>query len=526
LGRQQKDLKVSVIDLGFNSAKLANYHVDKDNSYAAYNQEGVTVRLGEGLDEAGHLSRESIYRTINALKLFKDIINLETTEHVLAVATSAVREATNRQEFLKKVYQETGFQFRVLSGKEESLYSYLGALKSTCIRTALFFDLGGGSLEMVYTENFKIKKLISLPLGALRLSRIYKDNGNHITFTKKNYSMLEQYILEELPDRSELDMSPDTTLVGVGGTLRAIARYDQEIQQYILDKIHNYRIDHESIDSICKKFYKMTPHEIAKIDAIGNSRAETITSGACTINMLMQKLGFNRVVVSAQGLREGVLLSFLESPQQYCKEEDTNQSQIENYVRVNCELGIIPTYSQDLISPLVYHGMLREREYEILNLAVKQISKTVLATNIYNLFYMIMDEDIAYLSHSEQLVLALSIIHTKKPKIANRLFKRYETILQSQNRRSIEKISACIVILGILERYKCNIQVTFCSEKKKIAIAIIADKDNLQFPKMLFNNAIKKFESVFDISVDFSLSYKSGGMIRTRKQEQKQILQL
>ncbi|MBV9178917.1 MAG: hypothetical protein JO297_17960 [Nitrososphaeraceae archaeon] len=508
-------MKVSVIDLGFNSVKLVNYYVNEDNSYEIYEEKRMNVKLGEGLNFTGHLRKKSIQRTINSLKFFRDIINFQSIKNVFPFATSAVREANNQKEFLEEIDKETGFQFRVLSGKEESLYSYLGALKSTCIPTALFFDLGGGSLEMVYAENFKIKKFISLPLGALRLSRSYKD-GSDITFTKKNYSRLEQYILEELPDRSELDMSPDTTLVGVGGTLRAIARYDQEIQQYILDKIHNYRIDHESIDSISKKFYKMTTHEIAKIDAIGNSRAETITSGACTINMLMRKLGFNRVVVSAQGLREGILLSFLESPQQYYKEEDTNQGQIENYVRVNCELGMVSTYSQDLILPLVYHGMLREREYEILNLGIKRISKTVLATNIYNLFYMIMDEDISYLSHSEQLVLALSIIHTKKPKSANRLFKRYETILQSQNRRSIEKISACIVILGILERYKCNIQVTFCDEKKKIVIAIIADKDNLQFPKMLFNNVIKKFESAFDIRVDFSISYKSGRMMRTR----------
>ncbi|HEY5631074.1 MAG TPA: hypothetical protein VIR31_03020, partial [Nitrososphaeraceae archaeon] len=332
-------MKVSVIDLGFNSVKLVNYYVNKDNSYEIYEEKRMNVRLGEGLNFTGHLRKKSIQRTINSLKFFRDIINFQSIKNVFPVATSVVREANNQKEFLKEIDKETGFQFRVLSSKE-ALYSYLGALKSTCIPTALFFDLGGGSLEMVYAENFKIKKFISLPLGALRLSRIYKDDGNHISFTKKNYSRLEQYILEELPDKSELDMSPDTTLVGVGGTLRAIARYDQEIQQYILDKIHNYRIDHESIDSISKKFYKMTPHEIAKIDAIGNSRAETITSGACTINMLMQKLGFNRVVVSAQGLREGVLLSFLESPQQYHKEEDTNQGQIENYIRVNCELGI------------------------------------------------------------------------------------------------------------------------------------------------------------------------------------------
>ena len=283
-------MKVSVIDLGFNSAKLVNYYVEKDRSYTAYSQEGVTVRLGEGLHESGFLSKASICRTINALKLFLDIINFESVEHVLAFATSAVREATNKTDFLTEVYQNTGLRLRVLSGKEESLYSYGGALKNICLPTTLFFDLGGGSLEMVYSENFKIKKVISLPLGALRLSQLYSDDGNHRSFTKKNYSRLEQHILQELPDRKELNLSPDTTLVGVGGTLRAIARYDQDFHHYILDKIHNYRIDYESVDFISKKLYKMTADEIAKIDAVGNNRAETITAGSCIINILKQKL--------------------------------------------------------------------------------------------------------------------------------------------------------------------------------------------------------------------------------------------
>jgi exopolyphosphatase/guanosine-5'-triphosphate,3'-diphosphate pyrophosphatase len=506
-------LKVSVIDLGFNSAKLVNYYVEKDRSYTAYSQEGVTVRLGEGLDESGFLSKASICRTINALKLFRDIINFESVEHVLAVATSAVREATNKADFLTEVYQKTGFRLRVLSGKEESLYSYGGALKNTCLPTTLFFDLGGGSLELVYSENFKIKKVISLPLGALRLSQIYNDDSNHRSFTKKNYSRLEQYILQELPDRKELNLSPDTTLVGVGGTLRAIARYDQDFHHYILDKIHNYRIDYESVDLISKRLYKMTADEITKIDAVGNNRAETITAGSCIIKMLMQKLEFNEVVVSAQGLREGILLSFLESPRQYYKENIT-QNKIQNYVRVNCELGIISKRSRDLILPLISNRIIKEKEHLILNLAIKQMSKIPVTTSLYNLFYMIIDEDIAYLTHGEQLILAFSIIHTKKPKIANWLFKRYESILRSQNRKSIEKISACIVILNILERNKCNIKLTFYNEKK-IIVAIILDNDSTKFPEMLFSNAIKKFETAFNVIVDFSISYKSNRMTTT-----------
>jgi hypothetical protein len=142
------------------------------------------------------------------------------------------------------------------------------------------------------------------------------------------------------------------------------------------------------------------------------------------------------------------------------------------------------------------------------------MSKIPVTTNLYNLFYIIIDEDIAYLTHGEQLILALSIIHTKKPKIANWLFKRYESILRSQNRKSIEKISACIVILNILERNKCNIKLTFYNEKK-IIVAIILDNDSTKFPEMLFSNAIKKFETAFNVIVDFSISYKSNRMTTT-----------
>jgi exopolyphosphatase/guanosine-5'-triphosphate,3'-diphosphate pyrophosphatase len=123
----------------------------------------MNVRLGEGLNFRGR--KKSIQRTISSLKFFQDIINFQSIKVVLPVATSAVREADNQEDFLNEIYEQTGFRFRVLSGQEEALYSYLGALKSVCIPTMLFFDLGGGSLEIVYTENFKVKKFISLPIG-------------------------------------------------------------------------------------------------------------------------------------------------------------------------------------------------------------------------------------------------------------------------------------------------------------------------------------------------------------------------
>jgi exopolyphosphatase/guanosine-5'-triphosphate,3'-diphosphate pyrophosphatase len=494
-------LKVSVVDLGFNSVKLVNYNVNQDNSYSAYEQESVKVKLGESLNESGYLGRQSIQRTIDSLKLFRDIIDFQSIKHVLAVATSAVREAGNKDEFLKEVYEETGFRFRVLSGQEEALYSFAGALKSTCIPTALFFDLGGGSLEIVYTENYNIKKFISLPLGSLRLSQTYGRTDG--TFAKKNYFRMKTYILNVLPTVKELDMSPDTTIVGVGGTLRAMARYDQQIGCYPLNKIHNYRMDYESINSISASFYKMKSNDIAKIDVIGNNRSETIAAGSCIINMLMQKLRFQKVVVSAQGLREGILSAFLESPKTYYT-ENINHDRIQNSVILSCKQEIIQKPANTFIEALVSIGLIKEREYEIIAHAIKQMSEIPLTTNLHNMFYMIIDEDSSHLSHSEQLVLALSIVYTRKAKTANSLFTRYRSILQPQNKKSIEKIAACISFSEILGRNKSKVRL-ISFNAKKIVMMITPGKKSL-LPIMLLENMLRNFEIAFGVSIDYYIS--------------------
>ena len=456
-------MKISVIDLGFNSIKLVNYYVNPDNSYKAYEQQGIRVRLGANLRETGLLSRESINSTINALKLFRDKINFQSINYVVAVATSAVREAVNKDDFLREVYQKTRFQFRVLSGKEEALFSYLGAIKSICIPTAVFFDLGGGSLEIVYTENYRIKQFMSLPLGSLRLSQIYsREDG---TYSKKNYLRMQSHILKTLPSSKELGKLTEATLIGVGGTLRSIAGYDQEIKNYALDKIHNYKIDYQSIECISRRLSKMRPRQIARIDAIGSNRAETITAGSCVINMLMRKLAFGKIVISTHGLREGVLSSFLEFPTPFYT-ENINKDQIQNFVRVSCKPEIIPESICSPVKPLTFAGLIKKQDYKILAHAIKEMSEIALTADLENVFHTIMDKDFRDLSHREQLLLALSIIYTRNPNTAKRFFIRYRQILKSQDKKSIKKIAACIGLSTVPERMKTKVKLTAFNEKE------------------------------------------------------------
>lgn len=163
-------MKISIIDIGSNTIKLVIYEVREDNSFIGVHQESTKVKLGESLAYSDSLNEQSILKSIDVLLQYRDITRLESANKVLCVGTSAVRESKNGKYFIDQVLKRTGFKVRVLNGEEEAYYSYLGASMTTCIPNGLYFDLGGGSLELVYTEDFNIKKAQALPLGALRYS--------------------------------------------------------------------------------------------------------------------------------------------------------------------------------------------------------------------------------------------------------------------------------------------------------------------------------------------------------------------
>jgi len=386
------------------------------------------------------------------LKLFRDIIQLQPIKHVLPLATSAVREASNKEEFLRDANQETGFKFKVLSEKEEALYSYAGAIKSLQLPNVLFFDLGGGSLEMVRAEKYKIKKIISLPLGALRLTQSYDEKDG--AFSPKNYKNMKRHIWNLLPSRKELDLNQDTMFVGVGGSLRAIARYHQKIGKYPLDKIHNYEMNYKSVKEIARKLSKMRADDIDKISVIGSSRTETIVAGSCVINTVMEKLELKQVCVSNHGLREGALSIFLENEKAFhgsITVEQIRQSVVAKEARMI-------TNGEDFVKGLLTSKLISKREYIILLYALKKISEKASYNNPLSWFYSVLDQDMI-LSHSEQLVLGLSLVHARHAKTSEWLFTRYKSILTPQDKASIKKISSVVTLLKVLTQIKAKIEL-------------------------------------------------------------------
>lgn len=490
--------KISVIDLGSNSVKMVNFNVNPDNSYQAYQHESITVKLGEGITETGNLKDEPIRRTTNALRLFSDIINVQSIKHVLPVATSAVRDASNKEEFLDRIYFETGFRFRVLGEEEEALYSYAGAIRSLGLPTVLFFDIGGGSLEIVSANQFKIKKIISLPLGTLRLMQIFSDNSGAIS--EKSLDKMKSHIWKLLPSRKDLQLTNECVLVGVGGTLRAMAKYHQDITNYPLSKIHNYKMSSKGIHSISSRIALLKPDKIAKLGPISSSRAETIGAGSCVIDLLMEKLGFSEITVSAQGLREGTLSLSLEYPKEFSQGK-IDQEHIQDSLKYSDEPDTIPQYFEDVVRFMISAEFINEQERRILAHSLRLLPNSSTFQNITNFLVVGMDMD-SHLNHHDQLVSVLSVIYTKKKKKLESILNKFESILKQDDKKSIKKISILLLLSEVLSKADAKIKTKLVDENL-MKMKIFAGKN--RFPSALFGEVCKKLSDTLNVDIEYSI---------------------
>lgn len=450
----------AVVDLGSNSVKVSCYHIHADGTYKPYHSVGAKTRLADGLNETGFLGEEPMRRAVEALRLCRDVVSHHAIPRVLPIATAAVREAGNGAEFLDAVLGETGLRFRVLTGEEEALYSYAGAIRSLRLPSVVFFDIGGGSLELVSTSGHSIRRVMSLPLGALRLTQMHASRRSE--FTGRSFELLESHVRSSLPSPGELGIDRGrAVLVGAGGAVRSLAKHDQALRRYPFAKAHNYRLAAGSVSEMTERLALLRPHEIAEIESLARGRAEIITAGACVVNVVMDRYGFGELVVSAQGLREGTLAASLDFPRAFGGggggaggggpgASMPHAAEIEASVRAACGADGLPAAAAAVADPLIAAGALDARLRPVLAHSLRYMSMFTSLRNIENVIHLVLDEDSA-LSHQEQLVSALAIIHTRKKRRARILAARYSGMLGGADVSApVRRVSALAELCDVL----------------------------------------------------------------------------
>lgn len=320
--------RIAAIDLGTNSFHLVIVElkdidsvksieeIERIGTFEVLYRQKEIVRINVGNnEETDNLTVEGIERAIKVLKKFKEKID-EFGASTHAIATSAIREASNRDEFLSYVKEHLGIEIKVVSGYEEARLIYLGVLQGLNIynKQILLIDIGGGSTEVMVGKNGKVLYAASFKLGAVRLTQKFFEGGR--TFNKEQKEKCEKYIKDVIS--SNLNPIHDIgyeQIIGTSGEIQSITRllYSSENNSTEFRTFHNVDFTFEQFQKISKNILKCTTlDEIKSIKGLDEKRAEIIIPGTLILKVLMELLQIDRITASSFALREGIIIDAIE----------------------------------------------------------------------------------------------------------------------------------------------------------------------------------------------------------------------
>jgi len=291
--------RVAVIDIGSNSARLVIYQRTSRYGFHLITQQKSRVRIGEGAyEQDGRLQPVGIRRAFGALHSFTHTLHEYKVRKVHCVATSALRDAPNRNEFLRLVRERLGLQIRVIDGTKEAAYGAVAALNLLPVSDTVTIDIGGGSTDMALIRDGRIVATHSLDLGTVRIKELFTDPGRSLKEART-------YIRERLDALPESFRTP--LAVAIGGTGRALARGVMLRNDYPFDKIHAFRYVVKKEKAYFEAITKAPIRELPEL-FIKKNRFDTIREGTLIFLEVLRHLGAKEVLTSGVGVREGVFL--------------------------------------------------------------------------------------------------------------------------------------------------------------------------------------------------------------------------
>lgn len=309
--------RVAAVDCGTNSIRLLVADADPaTGDLVDLDRRMTIVRLGQGVDRTGRLAPEALERTFAACREYAAIIKEHGAERLRFVATSASRDAENRDEFVRGVLDILGVEPEVISGDQEAAFSFTGATKELAggdhlPKPYLVVDIGGGSTEFVVGDD-RVGAARSVDIGCVRLTErhLVRDGVVSDPPTEAQIAAMRADI------EAALDLAEQTvplrearTLVGLAGSVTTVSAIAQELPEYDSEAIHHSRVSHERVREITEWLLRSTHAERAAVPSMHPGRVDVIGAGALVLLSIMERIGAQEVVVSEHDILDGIAWS-------------------------------------------------------------------------------------------------------------------------------------------------------------------------------------------------------------------------
>ncbi len=503
--------KIAIIDMGSNSIRFVVLQIAANHSYSLLYQEKESIRLGQGMNRTGELSNEGMQRAMVCLTVYKHIMEVMEIKNCMAVATAAVRNASNGDAFLKQIYAETGITMNVITGEREAYLGYLGVINTIAMKDFLLFDLGGASVELTLVRNGDAIRSVSVPIGAVTVTEKFGLQDNISASALQDCLKFVRKKLTAVDWIKDLDLP----LIGIGGTVRNFAKMDQRTTNYEFTKLHNYILPLNHFSFLYEQLTSRTGANRKKIPGLSSERADLIVAGAAIIKTIIDIAHSTELVVSGCGLREGLFFEYytsyfhLPAP----RIDDILEFSLNNFIGT---LGTIINRSHyehvartaalffDQFRPLHGYGE-RERRYLTAAAQLHDVGKII---NFYNhsrhSAFMIGHAPLYGITHREQLIISfIAGFHHGISRKTMRAY-RYAHMISPEDWVMVRKLSTFLALAEAsdvtYEQVVADLNVTIA---ENVAVAVITTSPGT------LNNAsdyemkllAKQFKKEFGISL-------------------------
>ncbi|HIK36525.1 MAG: Ppx/GppA family phosphatase [Geminocystis sp.] len=520
--RNLKDCILAAIDIGTNSIHMVVVRINAQiPSFSIITREKETVRLGERDPETGNLTPEAMERAIFALKRCKQLAETLKAEQIIAVATSATREAPNGQEFLARIEAELGIVVDLISGQEEARRIYLGVLSGMDFggKPHQVIDIGGGSTEIILADSEDIRCLSSTKVGAVRLTREFIHTD---PISAKELIALRAYIrgmLERPVEELQQFLKPGEkpVLVGTSGTVETLAILHASGKKSEAPvTLNGYQMSRWEIESLFSRLAKMSYSERVAM-GMSEKRAEIIIAGAAILVEAMNMLNADSLIVCERALREGLIVDWM-LQHGYIEDRLAYQSQVRprNVYKIAHKYHVDLPHAEriarfalkifdSLRGKLHYWGEL-EREYlwsaAILHNCGLYVSHSAHHKHSY---YLIRHSELLGFSEMEiELIALIARYHRKsKPK---RKHVGYATLSEG-HRKVVRQLSAILRLAIALDRRQIgairDLECEYDPEYRRIHLHLYPQNPQDDCALELWNLDYKKpiFEQEYNVRV-------------------------
>jgi len=482
----------TIIDIGSNSMRMVVFKKTSRFAFHLINESKSRVKISEGCYEnSGNLQELPMQRAFESLKSFLEIASNLKSRKILCVATSALRDAPNKKLFINKVSKELKLNIKVIDGSKEAYYGGVAALNLLDNDNFTTLDIGGGSTEFAFINNGNIVDTVSLKVGTVRIQELFLNNND--------FDGAKKYIISELQNiNKKFD-----TIVGLGGTARALSRIILEKDDYPLNVLHGFSYDTKDNLKLMTNIIDAKNNKELKELGVRKDRYDTMITGTFIFKTILEYFEVNKVITSGVGVREGVYLCDIlrttnhKFPVNFHISVKSLLDRFIDDVSQSAYLGNNAGKLFDVLEPL--HNL--EPKYRSILVIASKLKLIGISLNFYknekHTFNYILNGLNYGFTHEDKTLIAIISKFSKKSLPKDNDIKQYKRLLPD-----IEIIRWLNFIMNL----NCSLNLEFSKTKYEYALSYTDNTNNLMIKgidnKYLVKNLFKKIETPIDLTFE------------------------